>query len=257
MRYPGGHEFEYKALRPSQIKVDPLYQRKLNNNRVNEIVKHWNGDLFNEPKVSYRDGQYWVFNGQHSTAAWRSRANGEDKPLPCKVYKGMTWLDECEAFIQQNGIAKDPSQLEKLRAMNEAKYTDVEGMVNGAKLAGFDVNFGLAKNGPNTIVAIAKLYKAYMTLGASMYLEMLTTIRDAWSGDPDAVDGRIITALTLVFKTYGGHFKNNEMARSLRTIKPAEIIRNGKSNAKRNGCSREIVKAYNNKRRNRLDIDLL
>ena len=257
MRYPGGHEFELKALRPSQIKVDQLYQRNLNNNRVNEIVKHWNGDLFNEPKVSYRDGQYWVFNGQHSTAAWRSRANGEDKPLPCKVYKGMTWLDECEAFIQQNGIAKDPSQLEKLRAMNEAKYTDVEGMVNGAKLVGFDVNFGLAKSTPNTIVAIAKLYKAYMTLGERMYLEMLTTIKDAWFGDPDAVDGRIITAMTTVFKMYGGNFKYTELSKSLHMVKPYEIIRNGKANVHRNGYAREIVKAYNSRRRNRLDADKL
>lgn len=69
MKYPNGHEFEFKVLRPSQIKVDPLYQRPLETKRVERIVKEWSGDLVNEPKVSYRDGQYWIFNGQHTISA--------------------------------------------------------------------------------------------------------------------------------------------------------------------------------------------
>lgn len=256
MKYPGGHEFELRTLRPSQISVDPLYQRKLNVKRVQEIVKNWNGDLFNEPKISYRDGQYWVFNGQHSAAAWQHRANGEDKPLPCKVYKGMTWLEECEAFIQQNGISRDPTQVEKLNAMKNAKYDDVMGMVNGAKRVGFEVNFSLIK-GPNTIVAVVALYKAYMQLGPERYLNMLTTIKGAWEADPDGVDGRIIHALTVVYKHYDGEFKPADLAQSLRYVKPADIIRNGRTATGKNGCAREIVKAYNKKRRNRLDIDKL
>lgn len=255
MKYPSGHEFEFKVLRPSQLKVDPLYQRKLNVKRVNEIVKAWNGDLFNEPKVSYRDGQYWLFNGQHSNSAWQEKFG--DKPILCKVYKGMTWLEECEAFIQQNGISKDPSQIEKLKAMKEAKFEDVSGMVAGAELVGYSINFNCAKNDPNTIVAIAKLYKAYTTIGPEFYIDMLTAIRDAWPNDPDAVDGRIITAMTLFYKTYGGNFNRADLSKSLRTITPMAVIRNGKTSVKRNGITREIVKCYNNKRRNRLDIEKL
>lgn len=255
MKYPGGHEFEFKMLRPSQLKVDPLYQRKLDAKRVNEIVKKWNGDLFNEPKVSYRDGQFWIFNGQHSNSAWQEKFG--DKPILCKIYKGMTWLEECEAFIQQNGESKDPSQIEKLKAMKEAKYEDVSGMVAGAKLVGYSVNFGLAKNDANTIVAIVKLYKAYKTLGPEAYIDMLTAIRDAWTNDPDALDGRIIYAMTLFYKTYGGNFKRVELSKSLRTITPSAIIRNGRTSIQRNGMTREIVKCYNVKRRNRLDADKL
>lgn len=255
MKYPGGHEFEFKVLRPSQIKVDPLYQRKLNVRRVGEIVKAWNGDLFKEPKVSYRDGQYWVFDGQHSISAWQEKFG--DKPMLCKVYKGLTWLEECEAFIQQNGIAKDPSQLEKLKAMKEAKYEDVSSMVALAEKVGYSVNFNCAKNDPNTIVAIAKVYKAYTTLGASAYIDMLAAIRDAWPNDPDAVDGRVITAMTVFYKTYGGNFKRADLSKSLRSITPMAIIRNGKNSIQRNGIAREIVKCYNNKRRNRLDVDKL
>ena len=47
MKYWKGHEFNFVNLRPSQIKVDPLYQRPLDQKRVAQIVKEWNGDLVN------------------------------------------------------------------------------------------------------------------------------------------------------------------------------------------------------------------
>ena len=256
MKYPKGHEFEYKVLRPSQIKTDPLYQRKLDLNRVNKIVKEFNGDLFNEPKVSYRDGQFWVFNGQHSIAAWK-KYFGEDKMIACKVYKGMTWLDECEAFIAQNGIAKDPTTNEKLSAALEAKRPDVVGMVAGAELAGFEVNFKNCRNRSTTIVAVSALFRAFHALGADQYIDMLTAIRDAWDGDADASCSQIINAMALFYKTYKGNFKREDLVKSLKRITPAQIIREGRAGRTRNGYCREIVKCYNVKRRYRLDLDEL
>lgn len=256
MKYPKGHEFEYRAMRPSQIKVDKLYQRDLNNNRVNKIAKEFNGDLFNEPKVSYRDGQYWVFNGQHSIAAWRKIHDGEDKPIVCKVYKGMTWLDECEAFIAQNGISKMPTTSEKLSAALEAKRPDVVGMVAGAEHAGYEVCFTNAKK-PNGINATAALFRAFHMLGAEKYIDMMTVIRDAWYGDHDAVSIQIINAMALFYKTYGGNFKREDLVSSLKRITPAEIIRKGRSTAVKNGCAREIVARYNTKRKYRLDVNKL
>ena len=49
MIYPKGHEFEYKVLKPSQMKTDPLYQRPLDIKRVEKIAKEFNGDIFNNP----------------------------------------------------------------------------------------------------------------------------------------------------------------------------------------------------------------
>ena len=255
MRYPKGHNFEYKVLRPSQISVDRLYQRKLDTNRVDKIVKEFNGDLFNEPKVSYRDGKFWVFNGQHSTAAWR-KLFGEDKPLVCKVYKGMTWLDECDAFIAQNGISKDPTTNEKLSAAKEAHRPDVEAMVKGAELVGFQVNFnGNKKN--NTIVAVAALFRAYHRLGDAAYIDMLTAIRDAWDGDSDSLCAQILNAMMVFYKTYGGNFKREDLVSSLKRVTPAAIIREGRTIKAKNNFAREIVKCYNKKRHHRLDIDEL
>lgn len=243
-------------LRPSQLKVDPLYQRQLDVKRVNDIVEHWNGDLFNEPKVSMRDGQYWIFNGQHSVAAWRTRANGEDRPINCKVYRGMTWLDECECFIRQNGISCDVSMMDKLRAMKEARYEDVEGMVSAARQVGFDVNFRKIKD-VNTIAAVTNLYKSYTKLGVERYIDMLTAIRDAWNGDPVSLSGIMLSAMTVFYITYDGGFKREDLSTALQRVTPTALVRTARETRVRYGLAREIAKAYNYRRKYRLDIDRL
>lgn len=178
MKYPKGHDFESKLLSPSLIKYDPLYQRELDGNRAAKIAAEFNGDLFNEPKVSYRDGAYWCFNGQHSIAAWKILHNNEDKPVMCKVFRGMTWLDECEAFVAQNGIAKDPTTNQKLRAAYNSKNPDVVTMVELATQAGFLVDFNRGQI-QNRIVCTSALFKALKKLGPEPYLEMLTVIQKA------------------------------------------------------------------------------
>lgn len=249
MNYPRGHEFEYRKLQPSQIKYDPLYQRDLDIKRVDRIVREFDGDIFNEPKVSYRDGCFWCFNGQHSIAAWRKLHNGEDCAVNCKVYTGMTWLDECEAFVKQNGINKDPTTNEKLRAAYNSKDSDVVSMVNIAHLVGYTVDFSPSKI-PSRIVATSALFKAYKMLGQEDYRDMLTVLRDAWWGDMDAVQAQMIKGLATFFKTYKGGFKVEDLTKSLKNIAPCVILRNGKqfSNRKNTYCH-EIAKQYNIKRR--------
>lgn len=256
MRYPNGHEFEYRYLRPSQIQVDPMYQRRLDTTRVDKIAKDFNGDTFNEPKVSNRDGQFWVFDGQHTLAAWRKMHGIADKPIFCKVFKGMTWLDECKRFIVQDGYDKDPTVNDKLNAAYEAREPDVVGMVNGAELAGFKVNFKNSRSN-KTICAVGALYKAYNKLGWDMYVDMLTAIRDAWQYDNDSLCAQIINAMTTFYKTYYGNFKREDLVNSLKRVTPIQIIREGRVMRSKNGFAKEIVKVYNTKRKHRLDIEKL
>ena len=256
MNYPKGHEFEFKSLYPSQIKFDPLYQRELDTRRVDKIVKEWNGDLFNEPKVSWRDGAYWCFNGQHTIAAWKKLHNKEDKLIYCKVFRGMTWSDECDAFIQQNGISKDPTTNQKLKAQFNNSDPDVVDMVKKAALCGYTVDFSTNKT-PTRIVATSALFRAYKALSPEAFLDMLTVIKEAWYGDEDAVNICIITGMAAFFKTYYGNFKLSELVKNLKKISPAQIIRNGKNYNSRSGYAAEILKIYNSKRKVRLDAEKL
>ena len=74
------------------------YQRELNPERVRKIVKEFDERVANEPKVSCRNGKYYVFDGQHTIAARKILNRGHDLPITCKVYYGMTESEEATLF---------------------------------------------------------------------------------------------------------------------------------------------------------------
>ena len=74
--------YKMMVLDTSQI-IAPRehYQREIKNQRVKRIVKDFDERIANEPKVSYRDGKYYVFDGQHTIDARKVMNDGEDLPV--------------------------------------------------------------------------------------------------------------------------------------------------------------------------------
>ena len=82
-------KFAYKEMMLSTAQIEvprETYQRKFNARRALKIAADFDERIANEPKVSYRDGKFYVFDGQHTIAARKLLNNGEDLPVKCKVY---------------------------------------------------------------------------------------------------------------------------------------------------------------------------
>ena len=92
------------------------YQRHLNASRVKRIAAEFDERIANAPKVSYRDGHYYVFDGQHTIAARKLLNNNSDLNIVCKVYSGLTEQEEALLFAQQTGISAPLTAGAKLRA---------------------------------------------------------------------------------------------------------------------------------------------
>ena len=70
----------------------------------------------NEPKVSFRNGQFIVTDGQHTIEGRILCNGGKDLPILCKVYTGMTVEQEALLFAEQNGFSAPLTAGIKLRA---------------------------------------------------------------------------------------------------------------------------------------------
>ena len=75
------------------------YQRALHPARVARIAKEFDERVANEPKISFRDGHYYVMDGQNTIAARKFLNGGEDLQIRCKVYFGMTEREEVSGFL--------------------------------------------------------------------------------------------------------------------------------------------------------------
>ena len=80
-----------------------IYQRGVERKRVELIARDFNEYIVNEPKVSFRNGRYYVMDGQHTIEGCILLNGGEDRPILCKVYTGLTMEQEALLFAEQNG----------------------------------------------------------------------------------------------------------------------------------------------------------
>lgn len=102
------------------------YQRVLRTRKVEEISATFSEYVANEPRVSYRDGRYHVFDGQNTIEARIACNGGHDLPILCKVFHGLSKKDEALLFAVQTGISTDLTAGERLRADIVAEDEDLQ-----------------------------------------------------------------------------------------------------------------------------------
>ena len=109
--------YEIMNINSKEIIIPKAYQRRLYPPRVARIVANFDEHIANEPKISFRDGNYYAFDGQHSIASRKMMNNGEDLPIRCKVYRGLTESDEALLFAQQTGESAPLTASAEMRAL--------------------------------------------------------------------------------------------------------------------------------------------
>lgn len=253
--------WEYRTLNTKELLIDDLYQRDVDPKRLMRMVKDYDPCLTNTVKVSRRDGKYYVFDGQHTISMLKAvKAKGNDTTVDCKVFHGLTRLDEMELFVAQNGISSPVSTIAKYRALYNFGDKDVCGMVKAAAEAGVKVDF---KPGPASFkcVAVSTLMKTYLSMPYQEFVDMLLVLGKAWNGIPESFSAEILNGMCAFYKTYAGRFTNVNLVKSLKRVLPVQIVREGKSiGATRSSSAayaRIILRVYNtNRTTNRLADEL-
>lgn len=252
MKLPNGVSFEEKNLNTRDLTINPNAQRDLNAKRVRDIVRDFNPLLVNPIKVSFRNGRYWVIDGQHTLSALRVKNKG-DCMVRCKVFYGLTETDEAELFLQQNGHSAPVSTRDKLKVLYVQGDEEVKDFIRATELAGVRIDFtrGQARN---KIIAVSSAFAIYKKLPREMYVNVICTIREAWDGEADGFAREILQGMSRVFMTYGGEFNQKELARRLSKVAPAQIIREGKGFGSASASvmyAKSILRIYNSGRTTR------
>lgn len=244
--------YEYRKMSTKELMVDDLYQRDIDPKRIAKMVKNYDPCLVNAIKVSYRDGKYFMFDGRHTSVMEKTvRGKGKDVVVDCKVFSGLTRLDEMELFVAQNGESAPVSVLAKLKALYNFGDPDVLGMVSAAQLAGVRVDFTKGQ-AMNKVTAVSTLMKIYLRAPREQYIDMLSVMRQAWAGIPDGFAREIMIGMEKFYQTYYGQFNSKDLIKSLSKIAPVQIVREGKSIGAATFTSsvyaRIILRIYNNGR---------
>ena len=185
--YGSNKNEKYMWLNNTDLQISPEIQRKLEPMRVAEIQRKFDPLVANPVKVSYRDGQYFIFEGMHTRTALCGLNKTDDFPIFCRVYFGLTKEDEARLFATQFGVSKPVRMADKLRALEVAKDPDVLDFLDITRSNGFTITLGghSAKNG--NIAATVTAFKVYGALGSKEYGRMLKILHKTWAGTRAAV----------------------------------------------------------------------
>ena len=118
-----------------------IYQRGVERKRVELIARDFNEYMVNEPKVSFRNGRYYVMDGQHTIEGCILLNGGADRPILCKVYTGLTMEQETLLFAEQNGHAAPLSAGIKLRAKVVGGDAPSKAFVAATNRVGLSLNY--------------------------------------------------------------------------------------------------------------------
>jgi len=191
-----------------------------------KIATHFDEHLANMPKVSYRDGNYYVFDGQHTIEARKQRNGDQDLPLTCRVYYGLTEEEEALLFAQQFGYSEAVRSGDKMRAKIFGKDPEALDFKRATESVGIHLDYS-QNLGENRIGCINTAFRAFQKVGEETYVEALSILKEAWNGEPYSLRSENVRALVDFVDLYKGEYKRKRLVEKLRSVDPLTIYRKG------------------------------
>ena len=242
-----------KAIHTGRLTSGLPYQRPVNPREVERLIREWDGRLLEPVVVSFRDGKFYVVDGQHRIAAMRKMNGGNGVMVNCKVYSGLTYEQEAGLCYKLDKAKKRLSMSQSTNALAQsgmdAETGEIKRLVEGSGFV-WALNKKHGKTGE--IVSTSALINAYRLLGGEGFGRMLSMMREAWQGDPRSLTANLLSGMALFVKTYDTEFTDRTFVKRLSQVDPDEINRRGRADFSTNSVAlryaRVILEKYNGQR---------
>ena len=245
---------EEKYLYLSELYSGQPYQRPVKDADVNKLIREWDPRLLTPLVVSYRDGKYYLVDGQHRVCVLRQKNDGKDTAVLCQVFRGLTYEQEAELYYKLDRAkghlrlpyatkallesGSNPELVEVNRLLEEAGFIWALDKFNGKD---FEIS------STRTVI------NAYRLLGGTAFSRMLLLLAKTWHGAPSSLKSFVLSGMALFVKTYETELKDATFIKRMSAVDPEEIIRRGKADFSTNNASlryaRVIWDKYNSQQR--------
>lgn len=153
---------------------DPLYQRPLDDTRVNTILRAFSWRSFGAlVVVPQADGTYHVPDGQHRLAA--AKLHPKVSHVPCVIVRAEDVPAEASVFVEINKNRKNVTALELFFAQLAAGDKETEAMLKACQEAGIRIPKHPGDYKPNdsiAVAAIASIVTGYIAPRAVEFLKI-------------------------------------------------------------------------------------
>lgn len=245
----GKHASKVRPVHINEMRVPPIgvSQRPFSKNLGNRIAAALDLDKIGIPIVNYREGVYWLIDGQHRIHGLRENGFVTDR-IDCEVYEGLSDAEAANIFIgRAERVAIAP--YDKFLIACTAGYAKERDILRTVESNGLRLSRTREDGSIGSVVALAKVYSAF---GALVLGRVLRAIKGGFAGDSYAFDGQIIQGLGLAFGRYQNIDEKDLATRLAATqygarglLRRAETQRDRTGNQKAQCVAAAVVEIYN------------
>lgn len=208
-----------QTVRLGDLHVSPAAQREFKAAHGQKIADNFDLDLAGTFTLSYRDGKYWIIDGQHRFYGLKEYVKEQfgddwaDWTIEAWTHSGLTEAQEAELFLTFNS-SKPVTGVDKFRVSvtaDRAVETDINRIVlaHGLRVAAY-------KDRGN-VLGVASLLASYKRGGGPHLADVLRVLRDAWDGFD--LDAALILAVSDVLSRYAGTVDADRLSCQLGSLK--------------------------------------
>lgn len=218
LSHPAAREtWEEDYMRTSVLKIDPAYQRPLDQGRVARIARAWSDARCLMLEVNRRpNGEYFVMNGQHRLAA--AQLAGVEW-LPCRIFSFPRTELEALWFAGQAQESRTVKALDQMKALVHGGDADAAGLTALLAKHGYSWNWTTGKGVPGTTRAADALKTEWKRDSVELDI-ILGLISEVWGDAENAVGDATVNALRFFRHKYAGRFDDARLRHALRGTEP-------------------------------------
>lgn len=243
-----------RDLSTAKLTSGQPYQRPVKPEYVDSLIRKWDNTLLTPLVVSFRDGNFYVVDGQNRIAAMRKMADDKDVIVPCLIYTGLTYEQEAELYYkldQAKGRLKLSHAVKALlESGSDAEIIDVKRRMEES---GFIWVLDRPTGEAFEITATRAVISAYRLLGGAAFSRMMGLMAGAWHGTSSSLKASMLSGMALFLKIYETELNDRSFIKRMSTVDPEEIIRRGKVDFSTNRAAlryaRVILSKYNSQQR--------
>lgn len=194
-----------------KMKVSQMAQRELNPHWVNQIVANFNEAALGTPTLNFRDGAWWIIDGQHRIEALRA-LGFDDTEIECWCYEGLTEQEEASKFLALNNRLTIPV-FQKFRIGVEAGRPEEARINKIVQDAGLHVSLDKSEG---AIYAVGTLTRVYQRDGEAVLYRALCVVRDTYGSS--GYRAAVIEGVALLLARYGETLDDTRLVERLSVV---------------------------------------
>ena len=229
-----GNEPVYKRLSVKDLKIADYQRDSISMKKVKEYAENFDWDIFETPLISYRDGEYWIVDGQHRIEVLKLLGI---ETVFCKVLTNLDYHQEALKFNKLNTARRILSACDKFHSRVEAKdcvATAIDKILKEYSLT--YSNRTKARKRYDRVTAITAVENIYKEGGAEHLSRVLRVLKEAWYGEPAAFGRDMMQGLSTFFKNSRG-VNDGILISCLERRMPKDILASAKIFGAENGIT--------------------